>query len=124
MKKKVDSDKLNCPYCNELQKIERINCQAHCNSCLHIYTIGITSKGFVSLWKKSSTEKSTLNKLEVIKHHKTMNDYLDQNIGESIQELFGFSQIIGMKSFEFYKWAKDKKFTIYYDKIVKMQKSN
>jgi hypothetical protein len=51
-----------------------------------------------------------------------MNDYLEQNIGESIQELFGFSQIIGMKSFEFYKWAKEKRFTIYYDKIVKMQK--
>jgi hypothetical protein len=124
MKKKIDADKLNCPYCNQLQKIERINCQSHCSSCLHIYTIGITSKGFISLWKKSSTEKSTLNKLEVIKHHKTMNDYLEQNIGESIQELFGFSQIIGMKSFEFYKWAKDKRFTIYYDKIVKMQKSN
>jgi len=122
MKKKIDADKLNCPYCDKLQKIERVDCQGYCDNCLHGYTIAITSKGFISLWKKSSSEKSTLNKLEVIKHHKTMNDYFEQNIGESILELFKFSKIIGMKSFEFYKWAKEKRFTIYYDKIVKMQK--
>jgi hypothetical protein len=124
MKKKIDADKLNCPYCNELQKIERANCQTYCNSCLHIYTIGITSKGFISLWKKSSAEQAAFNKQSFKINCNSMDKYLEQNIGETLKELFGFSQIIGMKPFEFYKWAKDKKFTIYYDKIVKMQKSN
>lgn len=120
MKKKIDADKINCPYCNQVQIIERVDCQGYCNSCLHGYTIAITSKGFISLWKKSSAEQSAVKRQNFRKNCKLMDEYLEANIGETVKELFGYSQLLGMKPFEFYKWAKGKGYVIYHDKIKKL----